>query len=339
MTQSRLTRKRAPQFGFTLIELLVVITIIGVLIGLLLPAINQARSAAQRTQCANNLKQLGFAALHYAEAQGTLPASVRPAGVTTKPRIAGLTLVLPLIDQQGMYSAYDQTKNWSDPANLPVTSQKVSTFICPSTPNPDRLDGDSQAATWAPIVAVTDYSPTIGVDSRLGSKGLAVVDDHTITTASGIPDSGLIRTNETCRLADASDGLTYTITYAESAGRPFVYRRGNKLVNSDPTVDRLNGGGWSRPASDFSVDGASFDGSTLPGPYGINATNGEDIGGQTFPYTYYGSQGTSEAYSFHPLGINVVFGDGAVHFIPETTDISVFAKFIARADGLTNPGF
>ncbi len=332
------TRRSPSRPAFTLVELLVVISIIGILMSLLLPAIQRARSAAERTQCGNSLKQLGFAALNFAASQNSLPSSTRPAGITTKPRIAGLTLLLPFIDQQGKYNAYDQTKNWSDPANVPVTSQKIATFLCPSTPNPDRLDGDPQAATWQPIVSVTDYSPTIGVDPRLGSSGLALVDDQTISVSSaGIPNSGLIRTNETCRLSDATDGLTYTLVYAESAGRPLVYRRGGVAVSTDPTVARVNAGGWSRPASDFSVDGASYDGSTLSGPAPFNTTNGENVGGETFPYPYYGSQGTAEAYSFHPLGANFVFGDGSVHFLAESIDIATFARFVSRADGLSSP--
>jgi prepilin-type N-terminal cleavage/methylation domain-containing protein len=336
--QTNLNKRRSGlhRVGFTLVELLVVITIIGVLVSLLLPAVQRARDAARQTQCANNLKQLGLGALRFAQSQGVLPSSTRPAGLTTKPRIAGLTRLLPYIEQEGKYNSYDQTKNWSDPVNLPVTSQRIATFLCPSTPNPERLDGDPQILPWKAVVAVTDYSPTIGVDPRLSTLNL-VDASTTAVSSAGLPNSGLIRTNEVARLDDAKDGLTYTIVYGESAGRPFVYRHGNLLVNSDPTVDRVNGGGWSRPASDFSVDGASQDGSTIPGAYVINATNGDDVGTLTFPYPYYGSQGTSEAFSFHTLGANFVFGDGAVHFLPDTIDTLTFARFVARSDGLSNP--
>jgi type II secretory pathway pseudopilin PulG len=316
----------------------VVITIIGLLTALLLPAVQRARDAARRSTCANNLKQLGLAALHFSSAQNIFPSSVRPGGVTTAPRISGLTLLLPYIEEEGKYAAYDQTKNWSHPGNLPVTSQRISSYLCPSTPNPERLDGDPQITPWKAIVAVTDYSPTIGVDPRLGSSGLGLVDDRTTSVSSaGLPNSGLIRTNETCRPADATDGLSFTIVYAESAGRPLVYRRGNTLVSSDPLSARVNGGGWSRPASDFSVDGALFDGSSIPGPAALNATNGDNFASLGFPIPYYGSQGTGEAFSFHASGANFVFGDGAVHFLAETIDIATFARFVARNDGLSNP--
>ncbi len=344
--------------GFTLVELLVVITIISVLIGLLLPAVQRARDAAARTQSGNNLRQLALAAHQYELVKSTLPTSIRPQGSTTLPRIAGLTLLLPYIEQQGKYEAYDQTQNWDSATNLLVTSQRIPTFLNPATPNPERLDGDPQAstnpngATWTPIVAVTDYSPTIGVGALSVGLGTAplTVDASTSTLSTvansgtaGIPDSGLIRTNETARLSDATDGLSYTILYAESAGRPFVYRRGNAVVSADATVARVNGGGWARPASDFSVDGSTLDGSSLPGPYFVNHTNGDNIASSTYP-TYvgtggvtYGSQGTGEVYSFNAGGASAAFADASVHFLSDAIDPQTFARFVARADGLSNP--
>jgi prepilin-type N-terminal cleavage/methylation domain-containing protein len=340
MKKNTITR----QTGFTLIELLVVISIIGILIGLLLPAAQAAREAARRTQCSNNLKQLGLAVGNYENVNKTLPSSDRPAGLTSAPRIAGLTKLLPYFEEANSFKAYDFTKNWSDPVNLPVTSKRISILLCPTSPvSQDRLDGLPEASPWTPtVVACTDYSPTIGVDPRLGPTTvpggqLGLVDAETVTVnPSGLPNSGILRKNETTRYSDVLDGLSHTILYAESAGRPYLYRKG-KLVGSDLTANRVNAGGWARPASDFSVDGASFDGATLPGPIAINATNGDQAAGLSFPLPYYGSEGTGEVYSFHTGGAYFAFGDGSVHFLSESINIRDFAKLVARADGLLAP--
>ncbi|MFM2093707.1 MAG: hypothetical protein RIS70_831, partial [Planctomycetota bacterium] len=257
------------------------------------------------------------AAHNFHDSKNMLPSSIRPAGLTPLPRIAGLTLLLPYIEQQTAYDRYDQTRNWFDVQNLPVTTQQISGFNCPSTPEQKRLDGIPEASPWRQLVAVTDYSPTIGVDQRLLSAKLV-----------DFAGPGLLPKNGEPRFADALDGLSSTIMYGESAGRPFVYRRGNRKFGQLP-LPRVNAGGWARPASDFSIDGASEDGSTFPGPCPINCANGENIG-TVFPHPYYGSEGTGEAYSFHPNGANFAFGDGSVRFI--TTNISMrdFARLVTR---------
>jgi prepilin-type N-terminal cleavage/methylation domain-containing protein len=321
-----MSRSFPQRNGFTLIELLVVIAIIGVLVALLLPAVQAAREAARRTQCANNLKQLGLAAHNFHDTQGKLPSSVRPAGLTTLPRIAGLTLSLHYIEQGNAYQAYNQSKNWFDPANLPVTARQFPTYLCPSTPEPKRLDGVPEASPWTGnLVAVTDYSPTIGVDQRLESAGLV-----------DFAGTGILPKNGEPRLADVIDGLSNTIMYGESAGRPYVYRQGRKVGNLPGR--RVNGGGWSRPASDFSLDGSSFDGATLPGPCPLNCTNGDDFGSTPFPHPYYGTEGTGEAFAFHPGGAQFALGDGSVRFISQTIGIRDFARLITRDKGEVNFG-
>ena len=316
----RVSRRR-PRPGFTLVELLVVIAIIAILVSLLLPAVQAAREAARRSQCQNNIRQLGIAAHNYHDATRKLPSSVRPGGLTSLPRIAGLTFLLPFIEEQDLYARYDQTKNWSDPLNLPVTSKPVASFLCPSSPEPERLDGLPEASPWqANLVAVTDYSPTISVDQRL--KGANLVSEA---------GSGMLPKNGKPAFKDVRDGLSKTIMYAESAGRPYLYRQNNKV--GELPAHRVNAGGWARPASDFSVDGSSFDGVSFPGPCAMNCTNGEDVGSSAFPVPYYGSEGTAEAYAFHAGGGNFAFGDASVHFLNADIDIREFARLVTRGGG------
>jgi len=317
MVRSHLFRPRHSR-GFTLVELLVVIAIIGVLVALLLPAVQFAREAARRTQCGNNLRQLGIAAHTFYDSKRVLPSSIRPGGLTTAPRIAGHTFLLPYIEHSDLYDRYDQTINWYDAGNLPLTSTRVPTFTCPSTQEPGRRDAAPELSPWTATVAITDYSPTIGVDIRL--KNLNLVDEA---------GTGILIKNGEPRLADVTDGLSNTILYAESAGRPYVYRKGRLKYGSLP-AQRVNGGGWSRPASDFSVDGSTFDGVSTPGPCALNCTNGEDFGSTSFPAPYYGTEGTGEAYSFHPTGILVTFGDGSTRFIAESIRIKEFARLVTK---------
>src|SRR5882757_4223957 len=140
--------RSARRTGFTLIELLVVIAIIAILIGLLLPAVQKVREAAARAKCQNNLKQLGLALHNHESANGYLPSSIRPAGVTPLPRISWLVPTLPHIEQDNIRQKYDTTQSWGAAANLPLTSQSIKILQCPSAANPDRKDGDPQTGTW-----------------------------------------------------------------------------------------------------------------------------------------------------------------------------------------------
>ena len=382
----RPVRLRSARPAFTLVELLVVITIISVLIGLLLPAVQKARDAAYRTQSSNNLRQIALAVHEYSAARGSLPTSIRPGGVTSAPRLAGLTLLLPFLEQQGKYNAYDQTQNWDDlgvggtvaspTGNLAVTSQPIPTFLNPATPNPGRLDVDPSPSTSGnpppantPIVAVTDYSPVYGVGvealtsaaqttdgflTGYASNTGSDIDPQTVTLSTlanvlganpkdvGQPDSGVLRQNEHAYLDDATDGLSYTLLYAESAGRPFVYQRGT-LVSNNYSTALVNGGGWARPASDFAIYGSTLAGTSVPGLYFINSTNGDNIAGSTYGSykgsggVQYVSRGTGEIYSFNASGASAAFADASVHFLADTIDPQTLARFVARSDGLSNP--
>jgi len=328
--QTRAAVRRGGRRGFTLIELLVVIAIIAVLVSLLLPAVQQAREAARRSACSNNLKQIGLAIHNFSDSKKYLPSSLRPAPASTV-RVGGFVQLLPFMDEKVLWDKYDTSVNWSDPRNLPVAVARIRSYQCPSAPNADRLDANPDVvatggdAAWKPdLVAVADYAASIGVDPRL---------------AAAIPTikagQGVLPKNTKPTFSDVTDGLSNTIMVLESAGRPFVYRRGPVLVSSDQTQHRLNAGGWVRPASDLLFAGSNKAGTVVPptsvgDAAALNATNGDDVAGQPYPHPVYGTEGTSQPFGFHSSGINVLFADGSVKFIDEAVDITIFASLITR---------
>jgi prepilin-type processing-associated H-X9-DG protein len=253
--------------------------------------------------------------------------------LTTLPRISGITQLLPFFEEGNKATQLDLTKNWGHIDNRTVVNARVAILQCPSAPDPERLDGISENTPWvAEVGAPTDYSPTIYVDKRLKDAGL--VDEAatgSIPPEKGSPGLGLLSYNIISRFADITDGLSHTVMFAESAGRPYVFRRG-KQIGPFPGL-RVNGGGWCRPASDMAIDGSSGDGSTDVGPCAINCTNGHDVGNSPVPHPYYVSIGTSEPYSFHPGGANFCMGDGSVRWLDDRIDIREFARLVTRNGG------
>ncbi len=352
---------KSSREGFTLIELLVVIAIIAVLAGLLLPAVQSARESARRAQCINNQKQIGIAIHSFHDSKGHLPSSVRP-GATSTVREGVFIRLLPYLDQKSLYDQYDNSVTWSNSVNLPVSSTRIKTYECPSSPKqgnqldhaPD-LNGTaagsySGATNWEGIVAVGDYGASLGVDNRLTDTSYItnkVIASDTATsggTAGGVNTltNGLLPKNSKINFSEVTDGLTNTIAILESAGRPFVWRRGVR-VSEDLKTDHVNGGGWARPASDILFAGSTKDGVTIPATTyataSVGKTNGFNHAGEAYTtpgngYTVsgYGTEGSSQPYGFHNGGFTVLLGDGSSRFISEDIAFNVFAALITRAD-------
>jgi len=365
-------RRPPGRSAFTLVELLVVIAIIATLVGILLPAVQSAREAARRSNCQNNLKQIGLAIHGYHDTKNRLPSGGRPPDAATV-RCGVFIYLLPWLERNDLWSAYDTSVTWSHVNNLPVSSVRIPTYECPSSPkhggqldhNPDSFSGGG--SDWNPtgttaaekrgIVAVGDYAASLGVHPGLptvvtGSSEISpgnfvlastlIIPSAALTSGGNSPlTNGMLPKNAKVNFQDVTDGLSNTIAIWESGGRPYVYRKGKqvsaKLVGEDSA--HTNAGGWVRPASDIILAGSNAAGDTIPGPF-INKTNGHNHGAQTYSSTGFsdgtpawGTEGSSQPYSFHPGGLQVTFGDGAVKFIDEQAAMEVLSALTTRNAG------
>jgi prepilin-type N-terminal cleavage/methylation domain-containing protein/prepilin-type processing-associated H-X9-DG protein len=330
--------------GFTLIELLVVISIIAVLIALLLPAVQQAREAARRTQCKNNLKQLGLALMNYESSANVFPpARIDLAGPPLY-QTSWTTLCLPMLDQTNVYNTYNFNLTWADPLNVPATSTKIPVFVCPSgpsnraTPPPTVLNGGFpwQGYGLADYGAMNAIRPCYYLSNGLPVPALGFATNTNLPPLGPGPNpsptkyewDGGLKKGWATKVADITDGLSNTIMVVEDAGRPMLFRDGMAVTVAGVNTTK-DGWGWADIQSGYSLDGSLTDGSVtgkstcvVPGgpctlttavsPYAINRTD------------------DSEMYAFHTGGAQVLLGDGSVRFLSENISAQTLAALATR---------
>ncbi len=315
---------RARQ-GFTLVELLVVIAIIGILVALLLPAIQSAREAARRTQCLNNLKQMGLAILNYESARKCFPRGrwnldPNDTGKHTVPDrtfaksndACWAVVVLPYAEEQNIASQYDLKKTWFDMANRPAVSYPLTIFICPSVPELNRVDS---VFTSDPKPAAGDYGCSNAVGKgvwtshpELGTYPGDISGGEDNPKVIGVMTKTLQR--QPCRMKDIIDGTSKTWLIAEDAGRPDPYSDGRPGDLTGKLIPVFSGTGWADPDSGFTVAHEPV----------INHTNG------------------SEIYGFHPGGAQFCYADGSSRYISSSLDSVTGVALITRAGGETVSG-
>jgi prepilin-type N-terminal cleavage/methylation domain-containing protein/prepilin-type processing-associated H-X9-DG protein len=283
------------QRGFTLIELLVVIAIISVLIALLLPAVQSAREAARRSQCVNNLMQLGIALQSYESAHEVLPPGVvnETGPVLDQPKGYGygwMTQILPYFEMKNVYNHFNLKVGLYEPHNSTTRTNLIQSLLCPSDGGP-RRDANR--------IALSSYA---GVH-------------HDVEAPIAADNHGVLFLNSAIRYENVTDGTSMTLFVGEKIndGLDLGWASGTRasLRNTGAGVNRTPFGGVG------------------PGrrPVVFASSDDEKEMGYGTP-TYVG--GFS---ALHPGGSNFAFGDGSVRFIKNSVSVQVYQHLGNRADG------
>ncbi|WP_437187643.1 DUF1559 domain-containing protein [Planctomicrobium sp. SH668] len=318
-------KKPSTRFGFTLIELLVVIAIIAVLIALLLPAVQQAREAARRSQCKNNLKQLGLAFHNYHDViQRFPPGGFVINGQWGHNRGNAFTMLLPYIEQAALFNSINfniplDSSVGIDTQTLPnstvlISQQVIPAFLCPSDDIPPLMTGG--IATSGQARAISNYGMSIGHQNSFAcGTGWDIINQNGATshgdTLSGEGISGVFSHMAwAAAFRDVIDGTSNTIMVGEV--RP---RCGSHMQN-----------GWNHQNAYWTSTVGGLNYKTCPNEPGF--VSGSACNGET-------SWGTAQGFkSRHTGGVHFAFVDGSVHFLSDNIDYRTLAKLADRRDAL-----
>ncbi len=302
---------RAKRSGFTLIELLVVIAIIGVLIALLLPAVQSAREAARRAQCVNNLKQIGLAVHNYHDGLGSLPV-----GEIRGSSYSALSQTLAFFEQGGLYNTINFDLRNVDVANNTARTTQLAVLLCPSeveNPLPDRG-------------AATCY---------FANKGTNVIWQDPVGPNTGLPKAnGTFVFGEVVRFSGITDGLSNTALFSER-----VLADGSNAIvspledvffpkSAPTTADEALAWCKALDINDLSNQAPVFMGAPwLNGQHCyMHSTppNGRSCGYFTV------NRATMPPSSRHPGGVNMLLGDGSVRFVKQTIALETWRALGTR---------
>lgn len=342
-----------PKWAFTLVELLTVITILGILISLLLPAVQAAREGARKLQCQTNMKQLGLAILNY-ESQWTLfpPSGCWTGAVgawrstATGQQENWCILILPFLEQQPLYDKFDRTQAITASINKPPRSTPVAVMLCPSDPyNQQPFMGEQGADTagfgndWA--------RGNYGANASLGFPTL-----HYGGIGAGGPTSeawgvlwlrGIMGGNCSIGLDQITDGASNTVLLGELRAGVTAYDPRGVWALSGACSSALWGHGGGVGDDGGPNAAATNADDTMNCTQVQDAFGGADslaaVGMPCYHFPYANNQQT--ARSMHVGGVNTCFADGSIHWISDyiqaypssSTALSVWDKLMCSADG------
>ena len=318
-----MSRSAVRRTGFTLIELLVVIAIIGMLVSLLLPAVQQARAAARRTQCTNNLKQHGIAFHNYHEVHQTFPASYfadtnHPARDTTTydgPNgFAWGAALLPYLDQGALAGKLRTDLPCWAPANADAVKTDLPVFRCPADSGPGGpFAVKNSANTTLATFGRSSYAANVGQEEPWGL---------TVADYSSVADGPLFR-NSRVRAADVTDGLSQTVFIGEHSSllssKTWVgVVPGANVCTNNPNHFPLTSCDLAATLVNVHSGPASDEIDPMTGFAPIHPPNS--------PLCH-----VCQMYSEHGDGANVLMGDGSVHFISQFIHQPTWAALSSRA--------